>query len=410
MIEFTGERVVPGQVDADLWNEHMARYEFALRLATGRRVLDAGCGSGYGAARLACVARSAAGIDVSADAVGYARSNFAGPNLSFVRGSCEALPFAGGSFELVTAFEVIEHLRDWQRFLAEIQRVLAPEGLLVISTPNRDYYAEARRQTGPNPYHIHEFDCAEFSGELGARFPSVAVYAENHVAALAFEPVSGGAAELRLGRGAERAQAEVAHFFLAVCGPGAASEARGFVYVPSTANVLQERERHIEKLEVDVRGLRQEKQEMVEMFRQQNAELEKSNLWAKELDEKLSEAQARIVVLQEELAATIVGYEQKIAQLEEEQAATRAGYEKKIAELEEEGRTRTAWAIRLEAELKAKGEDLLKCIALLDAAEKTVIERTAWAQRLEAQMAAIRSSPLVKLAKSVGLGPKLPAE
>ncbi len=403
MIEFTGERVVPGQVDADLWNEHMARYEFALPLAAGRRVLDAGCGSGYGAARLACVARSATGIDVSTDAVEYAHSNFDAPNLSFVRGSCEALPFAGGSFELVTTFEVIEHLGDWQRFLAEIQRVLAPDGLLVISTPNRDYYAEARRQTGPNPYHVHEFDCAEFSAELGARFPKVAVYAENHVAALAFEPIGGGAAEPRLARGADRAKAEGAHFFLAVCGPGAASDAQGFVYVPSTANVLQERERHIEKLEVDVQGLRQEKQGMVEMFRQQNAELEKSNLWAKELDEKLSAAQARIVALQEELAATIAGYERKIAELEEEDRTKTAWAQKMEAELRE-------WAARLEAELKAKGEDLLKCIALLDAAEKTVIERTAWAQRLEAQMAAIRSSPLVKLAKSVGLGPKLPAE
>ena len=52
-VEFTGERVIPGQVDADLLNEHLARYAFAARLARGKRVLDAGCGAGYGAAELA---------------------------------------------------------------------------------------------------------------------------------------------------------------------------------------------------------------------------------------------------------------------------------------------------------------------------------------------------------------------
>ena len=51
-MEFTGERVVPGQTDVDLMNEHLARYGFAESLVAGKRVLDAGCGVGYGAARL----------------------------------------------------------------------------------------------------------------------------------------------------------------------------------------------------------------------------------------------------------------------------------------------------------------------------------------------------------------------
>ena len=46
MVEFTGERVIPGQVDLDLLNEHLARYMFASRLAKRKRVLDAGCGAG----------------------------------------------------------------------------------------------------------------------------------------------------------------------------------------------------------------------------------------------------------------------------------------------------------------------------------------------------------------------------
>ena len=53
MAEFTGERLIPGEVDIDLLNEHMARYNFAARLTRGKRVLDAGCGAGYGSAELA---------------------------------------------------------------------------------------------------------------------------------------------------------------------------------------------------------------------------------------------------------------------------------------------------------------------------------------------------------------------
>ncbi len=146
-LEFTGERVVPGLVDADLLNEHLARYRFAARFAEGAIVLDAGCGTGYGAAEFSR-ASSVVGMDGSAEAVGYARCNFARAGVHFLRAVCESLPFADGSFDLVAAFEVIEHLERWQDFLAEARRVLRPAGLLLVSTPNKAYYAEARGESG----------------------------------------------------------------------------------------------------------------------------------------------------------------------------------------------------------------------------------------------------------------------
>src|SRR5689334_11741302 len=99
--EFTGERVVPGQVDVDLWNEHFARYAFAVRFAKDKRVLDAGCGTGYGSAELARVAAEVTGIDVADDAIAYANEHFAAPRLQFVPGSVVSLPFEDGSFDLV---------------------------------------------------------------------------------------------------------------------------------------------------------------------------------------------------------------------------------------------------------------------------------------------------------------------
>jgi len=132
LVEFTGERVVPGQVDADLLNEHLARYAFAARLARGRRVLDAGCGTGYGSAELAATAFSVIGADLAADAVDYARAEYRLPNLRFEQASCNALPHRDAIFDMVVAFEVIEHLPRWREFLLEARRVLASNGLFIV--------------------------------------------------------------------------------------------------------------------------------------------------------------------------------------------------------------------------------------------------------------------------------------
>ena len=91
MAEFTGERVIPGQVDADLLNEHLARYAFAARLCRGKQVLDAGCGAGYGSAELARTAAGVLGIDRSAEAVAFARAEYAAENLRFEQADCLAL-------------------------------------------------------------------------------------------------------------------------------------------------------------------------------------------------------------------------------------------------------------------------------------------------------------------------------
>ena len=242
-MEFTGERLVPGASDPDLENEHFARYCFAEPLCAGRRVLDAGCGVGYGSQRLARAGATVIAMDSDAESLRYGQSKF--PGGCFLQGDCVALPFRESSFDLVVAFELIEHLTGWADLIREAARVLAPEGLFLVSTPNRACYRAAGQ--APNPFHVHEFEYDEFREALAESFAHCAVYAENHVPAIAF--TSGDVDTGRVAFGARRDQPAEADFFLALCSSEARSLPPNLAYLPSVANVLREREEHIREMQ-----------------------------------------------------------------------------------------------------------------------------------------------------------------
>ena len=409
--EFTGERVIPGQVDADLLNEHVARYAFAARLARGKRVLDAGCGTGYGSAELAGVAAQVVGVDVAAEAVDFARANYRLPNLSFEQGSCSALPHGDGCFDLVVAFEVIEHLPEWREFLRESRRVLAAGGQFVVSTPNKRYYAESRGSEGANPFHVHEFEFAEFRNELVAIFPDVALFLENHVEGVTFQPYEpGNTVEVRVDS-SEPAPDET-HFFVAVCAHRPQVGNPTFVYIPRSGNILRERGRHITLLEEEVatknawlEQASREHQQLLEEHRRQTEDLERSNQWAEQLNRELEERRARVNALQSELAAA-----QQAAN------AMAEAYSAKVKELESDVQAKVEWARELDGRLNEKVEELGQAVDALHHTEKELEDRTAWALRLDEECRRLRelldfvqSSRWVKLGRTVGLGPDLTA-
>jgi len=171
-LTFTGERFLP-DCSGEIAYEHWHRYAFARRMATGKRVLDAACGEGYGSALLAGSAVEVIGVDVDVATLEHATSRYAPiARLRFVHGSCSALPIADGSVDLVVSFETVEHLTesDQTAMLREFARVLSPDGVLVISSPNKRLYSDARNYR--NEFHLHELYRDGLRVLLGAAFPA----------------------------------------------------------------------------------------------------------------------------------------------------------------------------------------------------------------------------------------------
>lgn len=168
MTVLASERAVPAE-DAYQGAWHTARYRYAAPLVPSRDVLDAGFGEGYGADLLAKTARSVTAIDYSPIAVEHARRSYRRENLRFELADLSALSGFDGPFDVVTCFEVIEHLADHDGLLAALGARLRSGGTLVLSTPNL-LYAGA---ISCNPYHVSEIEPAALRRELRRHFSSV---------------------------------------------------------------------------------------------------------------------------------------------------------------------------------------------------------------------------------------------
>lgn len=192
--------------------EHRARYWWASRVVRDMRVLDAGCGVGYGIEILAAGAASVTGLDVDPEAVEEARIRFGAAAEEIVRGDLRELPFDDASFDAVTCFETIEHIEDGARALAELRRVLKAEGLLLISSPNPDVYPPG------NEHHVHEYRPEELAAAVGEHFARVERYRQHAWLASAIEPAAKPATRQRTMPGERNGHPELRR--TASLGPG----------------------------------------------------------------------------------------------------------------------------------------------------------------------------------------------
>lgn len=155
------------EVYSSVTTEHLHRYSIAMELAKGKAVLDIASGEGYGANLLATVAHSVVGVDIDSIAVKHATKKYRKENLKFEVGDCNSIPLPDNSIDLAVSFETIEHIADHRQFIAELRRVLRPDGILIISTPNADVYHHGQE---PNPWHVKELTKPEFLHLLKTEF------------------------------------------------------------------------------------------------------------------------------------------------------------------------------------------------------------------------------------------------
>ncbi|MBN1826834.1 MAG: class I SAM-dependent methyltransferase [Candidatus Eisenbacteria bacterium] len=325
-MEFTGERLVPGVEGLDeLFLEHVSRYAFAAPLTVGKRVLDAGCGCGYGSYHLARAgAASVLGIDVSEEAIAYCRENHPHDAVAYERRDVLETGLEAGSFDRIVAFEVFEHVDRPERFLDEMKRLLRPDGALVLSTPNAHTY-EAGGEGGDNPYHVKEYVPEEMRALLEGRFGRVDWYVQGPASGLSILPVvdpgekASLSAEMRLiappdrsGWGAPvpvAAKLERCSYMVALCrmsgaegfpSPGAICIALGDDLADGSgrAAALVQHGRRLQQ-QLDERGrwaldLQRELELRDKTIEKLQAEFEDRTRWALELDRK-TEEQARLI-------------------------------------------------------------------------------------------------------------------
>ena len=171
--EFMRERYVPGTWSKIAEYEHIPRYALAKTLAAEKVVLDFGCGTGYGAAIMSEIAARVTGLDIDAAALTWAEQSHRDPRLSFERHDDLGASLPAASFDLVTCFEMIEHvdLETQKAVVASMGRLLRNDGLLIISTPN----PEVTALYGANPHHLREMSEDEFRTLLSAHFPQIQI-------------------------------------------------------------------------------------------------------------------------------------------------------------------------------------------------------------------------------------------
>ncbi|QED37770.1 class I SAM-dependent methyltransferase [Antarcticibacterium arcticum] len=156
---FTGERLETFIYDANAI-KHLHRYSIAANFVKGKVVLDIASGEGYGSNLMSYGASFVYGVDIDNKAIEKAKIKYRRNNIQFVVGDTRNIPLEDKSVDVVISYETIEHHAEHEKMLQEIKRVLRPNGISIISTPDKYFYSDVRNYK--NEFHVKELYKTEF--------------------------------------------------------------------------------------------------------------------------------------------------------------------------------------------------------------------------------------------------------
>ena len=180
---FTGERLVTSvsQEQAQIVYEHLHRYFFASQICKDLSVVDVASGEGYGSNILAQVASSVIGVDKDIKSIKHASKKYKRSNLKYIAADCVSMPIQSKTVDVVVSFETIEHIFEHQDFINEIKRILKPDGVLIISSPDKAEYSD--RSGNKNTFHLGELYRNDFLNLLGKNFQNTKSFQQRLVGA-----------------------------------------------------------------------------------------------------------------------------------------------------------------------------------------------------------------------------------
>lgn len=158
--------------------EHIQRYEFALPWCREKRVLDAGCGTGYGSYFLKKNgAASVHGIDISHQAIAEALHYYRLPNLTYALGDVEKLSadFKPNDFDVIVNFENLEHLHRPELLIKDAATL---SRTFITSTPNGENTIFDAKGNPSNPFHVKEFKLDELKLLISNHFEKIRFYGQ----------------------------------------------------------------------------------------------------------------------------------------------------------------------------------------------------------------------------------------
>ena len=176
LLNFDGERIDLTIANIKNFNHHFQRYRFAFNNIHSKvNILDGACGSGYGTYALSLHGncKSITGIDISKDAIAQAKSLFNSKKLNYLVDDLTSTNFKDHSYDLITSFETIEHLKNIHDVFIEFKRLLKPDGKIILSVPDIDTNKNAGYE---NKYHFNELSLKEFKSVLNSNFKNCEFY------------------------------------------------------------------------------------------------------------------------------------------------------------------------------------------------------------------------------------------